>query len=79
MKQESLAFRRERFKGFAYSRTEKDHADFDPMIAHIQLDWLLSKNIILSDEMAREIKESEFQGVDEECYFKEILARFGRS
>lgn len=64
------------FTGYAYSRTAKDHADFDPMIAHIQLDWLITYQEILSDEAAEKIKEEQFKEMDSETYFFQIIKKW---
>lgn len=63
------------FVGFAYNRTSKDHQDFDPMIAHIQLDWLINRGEILSDEQAALIKKEQFLDVDPENYFREMVKK----
>lgn len=64
------------FIGYAYSRTAKEHAQFDPMIAHIQLDWLITCGKILSDQEARQIKEKEFANRDSESYFYQLLEKW---
>jgi hypothetical protein len=63
------------FKGFVYEKTQRDHQDFDSMISTLQLEWLLFKNIILSDAEAAEIKNSLFQNVDPDAYFLELIDR----
>lgn len=64
------------FTGFAYARTVKEHANFDPMVAHIQLDWLISYGKILSDAEALQIKEEMFKDADPEAYFAGILQKW---
>lgn len=64
------------FTGYAYSRTSKDHAKFDPMIAHIQLDWLISYNQILSDQEAEQIKKDQFMDVNSEDYFFTLMEKW---
>ena len=64
------------FTGYAYSRTAVDHAKFNPMIAHIQLEWLLSNGQVLSDEEAKQIKEEQFSQTDPEDYFQEVMKKW---
>ncbi len=64
------------FKGYAYTRTSKDHKDFDPMIAHIQLDWLLSHNTLLSDAQAAEIKAKDHSETNHEAYFLQLIEKW---
>lgn len=64
------------FTGYAYSRTSKQHANFDPMIAHIQLDWLVSYGKLLSDQEAAKIKEEQFAEGDPEAYFLQIIRKW---
>jgi hypothetical protein len=64
------------FTGYAYSRTAKNHAGFDPMIAHIQLDWLISYGQILSDQEAEQIKEDQFKEMDSEAYFFQLIKKW---
>lgn len=64
------------FYGYTYSRTAKDHVNFDPMIAHIQLDWLITTGEIISDEAAFKIKSEKFLGVDPDKYFAEIIQKW---
>lgn len=63
------------FLGVAYHKTTQDHVDFDPMIANIQLDWLIFKNVILTDVQAAKIKSEQFSGVDPEAYFSDLINR----
>lgn len=63
------------FVGYAYSRTSKDHKDFDPMVANIQLDRLLSTGQVLSDAEALEIKNELFQDVDPDQYLQTLIQR----
>lgn len=64
------------FVGFAYTRTAKDHANFDPMIANIQLDWLITHGKVLSDEQAAQIKVDQFADVNPDTYFAEIVQKW---
>ncbi len=64
------------FLGFAYSRTAKEHANFDPMIANIQLDRLIATGQILSDEEAAAIKSKMEIKIDAEAYFKQVIKNF---
>lgn len=64
------------FNGYAYSRTAKDHAAFDPMIAHIQFDYLISQGVILSDSEAEKIKSEQYQNVDHEEYFYQLIQKW---
>lgn len=67
------------FTGFAYGRTMREHANFDPMIANIQLDWLIKCGKILSDAEAAKIKNEKFLNVDPELYFLELIDRWKNS
>ena len=64
------------FVGFAYNRTALEHKNFDPMIANIQLDWMIKGKGRLSDQEAQQIKADQFQDVDAEAYFSEIVAEW---
>lgn len=64
------------FVGYAYNRTAKDHANFDPMIANIQLDWLIMIRKVFSDEDAQKIKKANYLNPDPEQYFKQILTKW---
>lgn len=64
------------FVGFAYNRTGKQHAAFDPRIAHIQLETLLDKAMIINDQEASEILEEKGNPVDSELYFIKILEKW---
>lgn len=66
------------FKGFVYEKTLQDHLDFDPMIATLQLEWLLFKNLIISDAEAAEIKNTHYQNIDPEIYFFELMDRISQ-
>ncbi len=63
------------FAGFLYNLTNKK--PFDPMIAHIQLDYFLTLGILLTDEDAFQIKEQS-PPKDPEVYFQDILNKFQR-
>jgi Protein of unknown function (DUF2608) len=62
------------FIGFWYRRSEIDRINFDPMVANVQLESLLLKNEILTDEAAKEIAMSK-QNVDPESYLHEIFEK----
>lgn len=61
------------FKGFWYKRVELDSKSFDPMAANLQLEGLLLKNEILSDEQALELLSSISSQSDSIEYFKSIF------
>lgn len=61
------------FIGFWYRRSEIDRKNFNPMIANIQLEALLSQREIISDEAALELTKSKQN--DPQAYFKEILEK----
>lgn len=63
------------FSGYVYQRTAADHQNFDPVIANIQLDWLLNQNKVISDEEAQRIKAS-MPGVDPEAYFNQLIEKW---
>jgi hypothetical protein len=63
------------FVGIAYNKTKIDHQNFDPMVATIQLEWLMFHEKLLSDEEAVQIKEEQFSGVDPEAYFQSLMER----
>ena len=63
------------FQGFAYNKTAKDHKDFDPMIANIQMEWLVFNQKLLSDEEAAQIKAEQFKGVNADDYFRQLIDR----
>lgn len=62
--------------GFAYSRTSLNHAHFDPMIANIQLDWLISYGQSLTDEEADQMKALLDPQLDHEEYFHQIVEKW---
>jgi hypothetical protein len=64
------------FTGFAYSRTAQEHVNFDPMIANIQLDWLMSNGQILSDKEALQIKNDLYSERNSEEYFKQLIEKW---
>lgn len=64
------------FIGFAYLRTAKEHVNFDPVVANIQLDCLMTKGIILSDDEAAQIKVERFTDVNPDAYFIEIVQKW---
>lgn len=62
------------FKGFWYTRTKQDRTNFSPMVAHVQLKTLVDEGKILSDEQAQEIIDRQYQDVDPDAFFFEILS-----
>jgi len=73
---QALAERGIPFTGFAYARTALEHAQFDPMIAHIQLDWLISYGQCLTDEQASQLKTLLDPQLDHEEYFLQIIEKW---
>lgn len=63
------------FVGYAYSRTAKEHVNFDPFVANIQLDWLISGQLLTDDE-AFEIKNKQFQGIELQKYFEDVIEKW---
>lgn len=61
------------FTGFWYTRTKADHADFNPMVATLQLERLVSDGSILSEEEAVELATTVYQDVDPDAYFIGVL------
>lgn len=64
------------FAGFNYDRTAKEHAQFDPMIANIQLDYLISRGTVLSDVEAKQIKDQQFANTDPDAYFEKVISKW---
>ncbi len=64
------------FTGFAYTHTSQKHANFDPMIAHIQFEWLFTHDQLLSDEEANQIKIESYSHVEHEKFFKELVHKW---
>lgn len=64
------------FVGYAYSRTAQNHADFDPVVANIQLDWLITAGQVLTDEEAIAIRDEQFSNVDLQTYFEEVVGKW---
>lgn len=64
------------FIGYAYSRTALEHQNFDPMIANIQLDHLITDGILLTDAEAAKILKEEFFHTEPETYLKEIVEKW---
>lgn len=60
------------FVGYWYRRTAELHRDFNPMIAHIQLETLLSKDILLSDDEAAALLNPAQKA---DAYFIDLLNR----
>lgn len=63
------------FVGYAYSRTSQDHINFDPFVANIQLDWLITFEVLTDDE-ANEIKNEQYLNIDLQQYFKEVIGKW---
>lgn len=61
------------FTGILYNRTAEGSADFDPMVASIQLDILLSRNRVVNDNVAKKFKERKLKDVDPEIYFQQVI------
>jgi len=61
------------FVGFWYTRTAQDHRDFSPMVAHVQLAKLILENKIMSNEEAKKLVEENYQNIDPNDYFQELL------
>lgn len=64
------------FVGYAYSRTSKDHANFDPFIANIQLDCLITYGQVLTDDEAIEIKNGQWWTISLHQYFEEVIGKW---
>lgn len=64
------------FKGYEYMRTAEEHAHFDPIIAHIQLDRLLTSGQVYSDAEAAVVKAA--HGFDSDCYWHSVIHKFVR-
>lgn len=64
------------FVGYAYSKTAEDHADFDPLVANIQLDWLITHAEVLTDDQALQIKSEQHASTDLIPYFEEIIGKW---
>jgi hypothetical protein len=64
------------FTGFAYTHTSQKHANFDPMIAHIQFEWLFTHNQLLSDEEANQIRMESYSHVEPEKFFNELIHKW---
>lgn len=64
------------FTGYAYARTALDHANFDPMIANIQLEWLMKHGQVLSDSQAADLKTANFANIDPDTFFSEIVVKW---
>ncbi|MGZ3632803.1 MAG: DUF2608 domain-containing protein [Parachlamydiaceae bacterium] len=61
------------FIGLAYEKTKISHQNFDPMIATIQLEWLMLNQRLLSDEEALRLKNDMFSDIDPENYFRSLI------
>lgn len=64
------------FVGYAYSRTAQEHADFDPLVANIQLDWLITYGRVLTDAEAIKIKNEQFLNTNLDRYFEEVVGKW---
>lgn len=64
------------FVGYAYNKTAQDHANFDLMIANIQLDALISQGIVLSDDEAEQLKNEQYADVDATTYFETVIDKW---
>lgn len=64
------------FVGYAYSRTAQDHVNFDPFVANIQLDWLITYGQILADDEAIEIKKKQYRDIELQKYFEEVIEKW---
>jgi hypothetical protein len=64
------------FVGYAYSKTTEDHGNFDPLIANIQLDWLISQGQVLTDDQAMQIKDEQHSTTDLIPYFEEVVGKW---
>lgn len=60
------------FTGYWYRRTAEDHRDFNPMIAHIQLETLLIHGKLLTDQEAQQILNA-MKPTDPDQYLIDIL------
>lgn len=64
------------FTGFAYGRTAKEHLQFDPMVANIQLYYLISSGVILSDKDAIRIKQELYSNVDPDQFLQQLVQQW---
>jgi hypothetical protein len=64
------------FVGYQYTRTARDHRDFDPLVAAIQFAGLISQGQVLTDAEAIQIKNERFCGVDGNRYFDEQIKKW---
>lgn len=64
------------FVGYAYSKTAEDHADFDPLVANIQLDWLITHGEVLTDAQALQIKGEQHSTTDLTQYLEEVVGKW---
>lgn len=74
MKKENIAF-----VGFSYSRPIEQQPKFDPMVANIQLDSLITSGKILSDEEARQMKIKFYSDTDPDLYFQQVVDKWVKS
>jgi hypothetical protein len=61
------------FHGFWYTHTKKDRINFSPMVANIQLEALIKNHKLLSDKEAQDIVESDYQDVDPDRFFLDLI------
>lgn len=66
-------------KGYAYQKTSLDHAQFDPMVANIQLDYLLSHGKVISDQEALALKSKLDPQLSHEDYFRQVIEKWKAS
>ncbi len=59
-----------------YQRAEKERKDFNPLIATIQLETLLEKNEVLTDEQAAE-KAAALENPSADALFKKLVEKYG--
>ncbi|MBA3817112.1 MAG: DUF2608 domain-containing protein [Parachlamydiaceae bacterium] len=64
------------FVGYAYSKTKQNHASFNPLIANIQLDWLITYGQVLTDKEAIKIMNEKFFNIDLNQYFNEVIGKW---
>jgi hypothetical protein len=60
------------FYGYYYPKTAKIHKEFDPMVATIELYFLVNHHQVISDEEAKKLKSSRFSSTSEKQLFSEI-------
>ncbi len=68
----SLEAMRIPFFGFRYGRLDNFHTQFDRLVANIQLEALLKKDLILSDDIAKKMAENNSQK-DSDYYINHLI------